>query len=86
MASSLVNKRLLIVVFFIVCFISFQATARTLKERSNITGMGDETINGGDHQTFKPKANNEANNNNNAEGEVFSMDYTPASRKPPIHN
>ncbi|XP_028755047.1 uncharacterized protein LOC114714473 [Neltuma alba] len=92
MASSLVNKRLLIVVFFILCFISFQArAARTLKEGSNEGGMRDETnINGGHeeghgdhHQTFKAKENNEANN---AEGEVFSMDYTPPSKKPPIHN
>ncbi|KAF7840053.1 putative transmembrane protein [Senna tora] len=61
-----------------------QGQGRTLKEKSK--GKSDNYVHkeGHDdddhHQIFKPKANN------NAEGEVFSMDYTPARRKPPIHN
>ncbi|XP_054804873.1 uncharacterized protein LOC129307946 [Prosopis cineraria] len=85
--ASLVNKRLLIVVFFILCFISLQARARSLKEKETINSTGHEQQEGHDHHqtVLKPKANNN-NEANNAEGEVFSMDYTPASRKPPIHN
>lgn len=60
--------------------------ARTLKERIE-KGDGNDAYRaekeGLDHQSFKPKENN---NNNEVNGEVFSMDYTPARRKPPIHN
>lgn len=63
----------------------FLCAARTLKERSDKGIMKDKTINGDHNQTFKPKTNNNEADHN-TEGEVFSMDYTPASRKPPIHN
>ncbi|KAK4256753.1 hypothetical protein QN277_006438 [Acacia crassicarpa] len=74
------NKRLVIVVFFLLCFISSQATARTLKERIN----GNSRVHKKEARDgiFKPKENDKGN----ADGEVFSMDYTPARKKPPIHN
>ncbi|XP_027367481.1 uncharacterized protein LOC113873525 [Abrus precatorius] len=79
------NKRFILVVFILLCFISIQVRARTHREKSNIaTSTKDassanhkETVH--DHVLFKPK---DADNS----GEVFSMDYTPARRKPPIHN
>ncbi|KAK7358887.1 hypothetical protein VNO77_00827 [Canavalia gladiata] len=78
------NKRILLVVFFLLCFISIQARARTLKEKSNIVASTRDANTTHHKQThdhvFKPKEDD-----NNA-GEVFSMDYTPARRKPPIHN
>ncbi|XP_019463314.1 PREDICTED: uncharacterized protein LOC109362159 [Lupinus angustifolius] len=64
-------KRMLLVLVFIVCFISMQARARVLKEPHKE----------GFDVKFKPKEDGEVN-----ESEVFSMDYTPARRKPPIHN
>ncbi|KAE9610256.1 hypothetical protein Lal_00006393 [Lupinus albus] len=65
-------KLILHVLFFILCFISMQARARALKEAHNKKWFDVK---------FKPKEDGEAN-----EGEVFSMDYTPPRRKPPIHN
>ncbi|XP_061355595.1 uncharacterized protein LOC133300115 [Gastrolobium bilobum] len=77
------NKCILLMVFVLLCSFSIQSTARTLRERSNRTS-GDANT---DHHMeahadlFKPKEEEF-----NTGGEVFSMDYTPASRKPPIHN
>jgi hypothetical protein len=51
--------------------------ARTLKEKSN--DVMSNTHNKVDHM-FKAKEEH------NVGDEVFSMDYTPARRKPPIHN
>ncbi|OIW18187.1 hypothetical protein TanjilG_31307 [Lupinus angustifolius] len=74
-------KRILLVFFFILCFISIQARARALKERSNV-GNSSNVHNKEEHDVkFKPKEDDEGK-----KGEVFSMDYTPARRKPPIHN
>ncbi|KAJ1412912.1 hypothetical protein SESBI_20064 [Sesbania bispinosa] len=77
------NKRFLLVVFLLLCFISIQARARTLKEKGNTT-RDPRTAHNNEEQdhAFKAKEGEE----NNAGNEVFSMDYTPASRKPPIHN
>nr|XP_004503987.1 uncharacterized protein LOC101506875 [Cicer arietinum] len=74
------NKRFLLVVFFLLCFISFQARARTLKEKSKDT----DTTNNKEVQDNMFKAKEE--DHNNVGDDVFSMDYTPARRKPPIHN
>jgi len=52
--------------------------ARTLKEKSNDV-MSTPHHNKEDHM-FKAKEEH------NVGDEVFSMDYTPARRKPPIHN
>ncbi|WJX47694.1 hypothetical protein P8452_34355 [Trifolium repens] len=74
------NKRFLLVVFILLCFISIQARARTLKEKSN-----DEmnTLHNKEAQDHMFKAKEE---DHHVGDEVFSMDYTPARRKPPIHN
>lgn len=73
-------------VFLLTC--SFQNkivyAARTLKEKTNITSGHANTVqhNKESHaEVFKPK-----DEDVNVGGDVFSMDYTPASRKPPIHN
>ncbi|AET04626.1 uncharacterized protein [Medicago truncatula] len=72
------NKRFLVVVLFLICFISIQARARTLKEKSN--DVTSNTHNNKEDHMFKAKEEH------NVGDEVFSMDYTPARRKPPIHN
>ncbi|KAL1364780.1 hypothetical protein HN51_012933 [Arachis hypogaea] len=75
----------LIVVLILLCFITIQARARTLKERSNMGGTTKDANIDHDHHgddKFKPKEDE----GNGSSGEVFAMDYTPASRKPPIHN
>lgn len=61
----------------------FAYAARVLKERSNLSSEDASTA---QHREvhgdlFKPK-----DEDVNVKGEVFSMDYSPASRKPPIHN
>ncbi|KAK2391060.1 hypothetical protein P8452_28209 [Trifolium repens] len=79
------NKHIL-VILFLLCFFSIhiQVRARVLKERSNQSG--EDHANKAQHKEvhadmFKLKEGEE-----NTDSEVFSMDYTPASRKPPIHN
>ncbi|KHN34030.1 hypothetical protein glysoja_030484, partial [Glycine soja] len=79
------NKRILLVAFFFLCFISIHARARVLKEKSNMVDSTSSDASTAHHSethdhVFKPK---EGKYNAN---EVFSMDYTPARRKPPIHN
>ncbi|CAL0325170.1 unnamed protein product [Lupinus luteus] len=67
-------KRMLLVLFFILCFfISMQAKVRAPKETHNKEVFDVK---------FKPREDGEGND----QGQVFSMDYTPARRKPPIHN
>ncbi|XP_014489969.1 uncharacterized protein LOC106752742 [Vigna radiata var. radiata] len=78
------NKRILLVAFVILCLFSNQTIARTLKEKTN-TARGDaSTVQHSKEshaEVFKPK-----DEDVNVGGDVFSVDYTPASRKPPIHN
>ncbi|KAI5384296.1 uncharacterized protein LOC127105918 [Lathyrus oleraceus] len=74
------NKRFLLVTIILLCFISIQARARILKEKSNDVESISHDKEAEDH-VFKAK---EEDHNNG--GEVFAMDYTPARRKPPIHN
>ncbi|KAJ1429733.1 hypothetical protein SESBI_08136 [Sesbania bispinosa] len=77
------NKRILFVVFVFLCFFSIQTRARILKERNNQTSGDANTAQHKEAHAdlFKPKEEE-----GNVSSEVFSMDYTPASRKPPIHN
>ncbi|TKY73883.1 hypothetical protein E2542_SST02640 [Spatholobus suberectus] len=78
------DRRILFVAFVILCLFSSQTIARTLKEKNNLSS-GD--ANTAQHtkeahaEVIKPK-----DEEVNVGGDVFSMDYTPASRKPPIHN
>ncbi|CAK8578900.1 unnamed protein product [Lathyrus sativus] len=74
------NKRFLLVILFLLCFISIQARARILKEKSNDVVSVSHDKEAQDHEF---KAKEEDHNNGD---EVFAMDYTPARRKPPIHN
>ncbi|XP_061343738.1 uncharacterized protein LOC133289753 [Gastrolobium bilobum] len=76
------NKRIVLVVIFLLCFISNQARARTLKEKSKIVGSTSTAHYKEVHDPiFKPKEDED-----NAGGEMFSVDYTAVRRKPPIHN
>lgn len=59
---------------------SIYVAARILKEKSNDVVSISHDKEAEDH-VFKAK---EEDHNNG--GEVFAMDYTPARRKPPIHN
>ncbi|KHN29135.1 hypothetical protein glysoja_008470, partial [Glycine soja] len=74
----------LLVSFFLLCFISINARAQILKEKSNMDSTSDASTyyqsETHDDHVFKPKEDKDNAN------EVFSMDYTPARRKPPIHN
>lgn len=54
--------------------------ARTLKEKNNDVMSTSNNKEAQDHM-FKAKEED-----HNVGDEVFSMDYTPARRKPPIHN
>ncbi|KAL2342963.1 hypothetical protein Fmac_004248 [Flemingia macrophylla] len=80
------NKSILPVLFFLLlCFMSIHArviicAARTLKEKRYTGGSSTTHYKETHDHVFKPK---EDKGNAN---EVFSMDYTPARRKPPIHN
>jgi hypothetical protein len=64
----------------------FGYAARVLKEIRSNQQSGEDHANKAQHKEvhadmFKLKEGEE-----NTDSEVFSMDYTPASRKPPIHN
>ncbi|XP_057440158.1 uncharacterized protein LOC130732049 [Lotus japonicus] len=82
------NKSTLLVLLFLLCFFSFhiQARARLLKEKSNQQTIAEVSTTQHNKEAhvdqFKPKEEEEVNGG----AEVFSMDYSPASRKPPIHN
>ncbi|KAL1290822.1 hypothetical protein HN51_059346 [Arachis hypogaea] len=89
--AALESKRVLLAVLVLLCFFSIQARARTLKEISKLTNRGDHHGNSDAHdnkEAHNSKFKSEEHNHDEVNGgsEVFSMDYTPASRKPPIHN
>ncbi|KAJ7945309.1 Root meristem growth factor 9 [Quillaja saponaria] len=72
------HKHLLIVAFFLLCFISIEARAtRPLQERNNAKAHEK-----GQEESFRPKENGVTF----LDGDDLAMDYTPARRKPPIHN
>ncbi|QCE15297.1 uncharacterized protein LOC114164814 [Vigna unguiculata] len=78
------NNRILLLAFVILCLFSNQIIARTLKEKTNITSGDASTVQHSKEshaEVFKPK-----DEDVNVGGDVFAADYTPASRKPPIHN
>ncbi|KAK7247516.1 hypothetical protein RIF29_42399 [Crotalaria pallida] len=72
------SKRLLVVAFILLCFISITVRARDLRETSVGVKKGQSS------DVFKP------NNHEGAQGSsgvgVDTMDYTPAKKNPPIHN
>ncbi|KAG2711686.1 hypothetical protein I3843_04G081800 [Carya illinoinensis] len=72
-------KRLLLVAFVFLCFISITARARSLRAASNTNEAGPK---GDVDDLFTPKEDGmEASSD-----ELASMDYTPTTKKPPIHN
>ncbi|KAL1337479.1 hypothetical protein HN51_032166 [Arachis hypogaea] len=83
--AALESKRVLLAVLVLLCFFSIQARARTLKEISNLTNRGAHDNKEAHNSKFKAEEHNHHDEVNGG-SEVFSMDYTPASRKPPIHN
>ncbi|CAL5214527.1 unnamed protein product [Lathyrus oleraceus] len=72
------NKRLLLIAFLLLFFISTIAQARNLREIKE----GDEK---GQSSEFKP--NHEGTQTQVKNDDLLdTMDYTPASKNPPIHN
>ncbi|KAL3584016.1 hypothetical protein D5086_015077 [Populus alba] len=70
------RNHLVLVAFFLVCFVSTCARARTLREASN---QGAEKKSQNDMFPSKENGLPDAE-------ELVGMDYTPARKKPPIHN
>ncbi|KAI5405144.1 hypothetical protein KIW84_052067 [Lathyrus oleraceus] len=79
------NKHIL-VIFFLLCFFSIhiQVRARVLKERSNQSS--EDASKSQKHKEVHADLFKLKEEEGNVDSEVFAMDYTPASRKPPIHN
>ncbi|XP_059641691.1 uncharacterized protein LOC132283707 [Cornus florida] len=78
MAMVVASKRLLLVLFFLLCFIPFAARARSLRAYSNI---GEEK--GHDHDVkFMAKEDTSVPDSR----DLMMLDYTPARKKSPIHN
>ncbi|KAF5745179.1 Root meristem growth factor 9 [Tripterygium wilfordii] len=73
-------KRIVLVVFIVFAFISITARGRSLREASK----EDEAVvvKGQDNQ-FTPKENGAESDDGD---DLVGMDYTPARKKPPIHN
>ncbi|MCH87452.1 root meristem growth factor 9-like [Trifolium medium] len=73
------SKRLVLIAFLLLCFVSTTARARNLRE---ITKEGVEK---GQSSEFKP--NHEVAQTQEKNDDLLdTMDYTPASKNPPIHN
>ncbi|KAG2711685.1 hypothetical protein I3760_04G088100 [Carya illinoinensis] len=71
-------KRLVLVAFIMLCLFSVSATARSLRVAST-----NESLTSHDNHQSSPKEDRVAV----ADAEdLVSVDYTPATRKPPIHN
>ncbi|KAF5727683.1 hypothetical protein HS088_TW22G01379 [Tripterygium wilfordii] len=73
-------KRIVLVVFIMLCFISITARGRSLREASK--DDGGVVVKGQDNQ-FTPKENGAQSADDD---DLVGMDYSPATRKPPIHN
>lgn len=71
-------KRLLLVAFLLLCFISITARARSLRETKELRSA--EKGHGSNDQ-FKPNQGVEQDT-----GDLATMDYTPTAKNPPIHN
>ncbi|TXG60474.1 hypothetical protein EZV62_015047 [Acer yangbiense] len=81
-------KHLLLVAFLLLCFfISLSHGARSLGVTS--VGVDDQKMKGQDvldhHQVVKP-TEEKGGVAENIDEDLVSVDYTPARRKPPIHN
>ncbi|OMO55899.1 hypothetical protein CCACVL1_26910 [Corchorus capsularis] len=74
------KHHLLLVAFFLFCFITTTARARNMPAAPKET---DQKLVHDEQQVVKAKENGSPDVNVD---ELVSMDYTPATRKPPIHN
>ncbi|EOY13681.1 Encodes a root meristem growth factor, Belongs to a family of functionally redundant ous peptides that are secreted, putative [Theobroma cacao] len=70
------RKHYLLVAFLLLCFISTTARAQSLPKEAR------ETEKGHDDQVLTAATEDGASNVD----ELVAVDYTPARRKPPIHN
>ncbi|KAF9678765.1 hypothetical protein SADUNF_Sadunf07G0069800 [Salix dunnii] len=71
------RNHLVLVAFFLLCFVSTRArAARTLREASSNHGAEKDQ-----NDLFPSKENGLP-----GVDELIGMDYTPARKKPPIHN
>lgn len=77
------RKRLVLVAFFLLCFISITAKASRSVRKESRTGGADQKGDG--NETFSPKAKGEVSEGN-SDQDLATMDYTPAQKRPPIHN
>ncbi|KAA8546932.1 hypothetical protein F0562_003361 [Nyssa sinensis] len=68
-------RRLVLVAFLLLCFIFITARARSLRTDINGAEKG--------HDMFIPKEDGVPDSTTE---ELVAMDYTPATKKPPIHN
>ncbi|KAK4264824.1 hypothetical protein QN277_025950 [Acacia crassicarpa] len=84
------SKRLLLIAFVLLCFISLTAKGRTLRESTtgNINNNGEDEKGYKSNMLKTSKAGGEktADNNTTTDGDFVTMDYTPAKKNPPIHN
>ncbi|KAJ1429734.1 hypothetical protein SESBI_08137 [Sesbania bispinosa] len=75
------TKRLLLLAFLLLCFISITARARNLRETKD--GSSEVSVEKGQGNLFKPKPNQGGEQDID---DLATMDYTPAKKNPPIHN
>ncbi|KAM3708717.1 hypothetical protein ACJW30_02G118000 [Castanea mollissima] len=68
-------KRILLVTFVLLCFITITAEARSLQ------GVATRETPKGNDDLFAPNQEHEEDND-----EFVSVDYTPTKKNPPIHN
>ncbi|KAJ9177715.1 hypothetical protein P3X46_012904 [Hevea brasiliensis] len=73
-------KNLLLVAFFLLCFVSIGARGRSLRVAKNINEV--EKIKDHEDNSFTSKGNGAPPD---AE-ELLGMDYTGPKKNPPIHN
>ncbi|KAH7853003.1 hypothetical protein Vadar_031960 [Vaccinium darrowii] len=79
------RKRLVLVAFFLLCFIS--TTAKVVSCSHAARSVPEETCNAAEKgdETFIPKAKGELSKSN-GDQDLVTMDYNPVQRRPPIHN
>ncbi|XP_057421225.1 uncharacterized protein LOC130715172 [Lotus japonicus] len=74
--AMLPSKRLVLITFMLLCFISITARARNLRETKDGAEKGQSSM-------FKP---NHEGAHERSDDDLDTMDYTPAKKNPPIHN
>ncbi|KDP35291.1 hypothetical protein JCGZ_09450 [Jatropha curcas] len=79
MANKVPCKHLVLVAFFLLCFVSIGARARNLRVAENINEVEKKNH----HDSFKPQGNGVPPADAD---ELVGMDYSGPKKKPPIHN